>query len=145
MEAQGSAVGIGQGQGIATFAPPRGVWIVGLKQAAAQRDHLAQHRVHEGRWSWVHLLLGPFDGVIDDRVSDELGCTSSQFLRRHWDGVLVANGAYTPQRAQESVAAGACELVSFGRSFIANPDLVERLREGRPLVDYRPEMTKALE
>jgi 2,4-dienoyl-CoA reductase-like NADH-dependent reductase (Old Yellow Enzyme family) len=35
--------------------------------------------------------------------------------------------------------------VSFGRSFIANPDLVARLREGRPLVEYRPEMTKALE
>jgi 2,4-dienoyl-CoA reductase-like NADH-dependent reductase (Old Yellow Enzyme family) len=84
-------------------------------------------------------------GVVDDRVYDELGCTSSQFLRRHWDGVLVANGAYTPQRAQEAVAAGACDLVSFGRSFIANPDLVARLREGRPLVEYRPEMTKALE
>lgn len=84
-------------------------------------------------------------GVVDDRVYDELGCTSSQFLRRHWDGVLVANGAYTPQRAQEAVAAGACDLVSFGRSFIANPDLVARMREGRPLVEYRPEMTKALE
>lgn len=84
-------------------------------------------------------------GVIDDRFYDELGCTSTEFLRRHWDGVLLGNGSYTPQRAQNAVASGACDLVSFGRSFIANPDLVERLRQGLPLVTYRPEMTKALE
>lgn len=96
-------------------------------------------RVREFALAYVHT------GVVDDRVYEELGGTSSQFLRRHWHGVLVANGAYTPQRAQEAVAAGACDLVSFGRSFIANPDLVERLRQGRPLAAYRPEMTKALE
>jgi 2,4-dienoyl-CoA reductase-like NADH-dependent reductase (Old Yellow Enzyme family) len=96
-------------------------------------------RVRELALAYVHT------GVVDDRVYEELGGTSSQFLRRHWDGVLVANGAYTPQRAQEAVAAGACDLVSFGRSFIANPDLVERLRQGRPLAAYRPEMTKSLE
>jgi 2,4-dienoyl-CoA reductase-like NADH-dependent reductase (Old Yellow Enzyme family) len=96
-------------------------------------------RVRDLALAYVHT------GVVEDRVYEELGCTSTQFLRRHWGGVLVANGAYVPARAQQAVASGACDLVSFGRSFIANPDLVERLRQGQPLVEYRPEMTKALQ
>jgi 2,4-dienoyl-CoA reductase-like NADH-dependent reductase (Old Yellow Enzyme family) len=95
-------------------------------------------RVGDAGLAYVHT------GVVDDRPYDELGCTSTQFLRRHWDGVLVGNGAYTPGQAHDAVAGGACDLVSFGRSFIANPDLIERLRDGRPLEPYRPEMVKAL-
>ncbi|MEY8839674.1 alkene reductase, partial [Cribrihabitans sp. XS_ASV171] len=34
--------------------------------------------------------------------------------------------------AAERIASGAVDMVAFGRPFIANPDLVERLRSGAP-------------
>ena len=37
--------------------------------------------------------------------------------------------------AIEAVASGAADLVAFGRPFIANPDLVERLRLEAPLAE----------
>ncbi len=54
-------------------------------------------------------------------------------LRRCFDGAWIVNNGYTRQMALDAVASGAADLVSFGRLFIANPDLVRRLREDAPL------------
>jgi N-ethylmaleimide reductase len=43
-------------------------------------------------------------------------------------GVYIANGAYTADEARTRIAKGQCDLVTFGRPFIANPDLPERFR-----------------
>ncbi|GLY33339.1 alkene reductase [Kineosporia sp. NBRC 101731] len=51
-------------------------------------------------------------------------------LRQTWPGALIVNPA--GQSAGYWLERGA-DLVSFGRAFIANPDLVERLRAGLPL------------
>ncbi len=56
-------------------------------------------------------------------------------LRRRFHGAYVANNDYTRELANKTIAAGDADLVSFGRPFIANPDLVERLRTGAPLAD----------
>ncbi|QQQ77304.1 alkene reductase [Saccharothrix sp. 6-C] len=60
-------------------------------------------------------------------------------LRRAWPGALVVNPVVPmgPRRTDRAAAdrwlgLGA-ELISFGRAFVANPDLVERLRAGLPL------------
>ena len=45
----------------------------------------------------------------------------------------MVNNGYQRQMALEAVASGAADLVSFGRPFISNPDLVRRLRENAPL------------
>jgi len=57
----------------------------------------------------------------------------TQRLRRHWDGPLILNGGYTCERAEAALATGEADLISFGSAFIANPDLVRRLRENAPL------------
>jgi len=48
------------------------------------------------------------------------------------DGMIVNNG-YDGEMARRAVASGAADLVAFGKAFIANPDLVRRLREDAPL------------
>ncbi len=60
-------------------------------------------------------------------------------LRDLWPGTLIINpgpvtgpGQTRPADADYWLKQGA-DLISFGRAFIANPDLVERLRTGRPL------------
>lgn len=67
-------------------------------------------------------------------------------IRRRWSGTLIANpllawGEPLPAdggrtQAERLLAAGA-DLVALGRSFLANPDLVDRLRVGAPLNQVR--------
>ncbi len=54
-------------------------------------------------------------------------------LRRRFPGAWIANNGYDRQMALQAVASGAVDLVSFGRPFISNPDLVRRLRDDAPL------------
>jgi 2,4-dienoyl-CoA reductase-like NADH-dependent reductase (Old Yellow Enzyme family) len=57
----------------------------------------------------------------------------SPVIRQHYKGVLILNGDYTPAEAEATVAAGKADAIAFGRLFIGNPDLVERIRTGAPL------------
>jgi len=54
-------------------------------------------------------------------------------LRALFKGPYMANNGYDRQMALDAVANGTADLVAFGRPFIANPDLVERLRRDAPL------------
>lgn len=59
-------------------------------------------------------------------------------VRPHFKGVLVANGSLTPESGAALLTAGTADAVTFGRPFIANPDLVARIRDGHPLNAPRP-------
>ena len=52
-----------------------------------------------------------------------------------WDGTLIVNGGYDRARAEAVLASARADFVSFGRLFIANPDLPARFRRGAPLND----------
>ena len=77
--------------------------------------------------AYVHLLAPP-DG---DELMDG--------LRRAWPGTLVVNpggqiGPHETDRADgEKWLARGADLISYGRAFLANPDLVERFRTGVPV------------
>jgi N-ethylmaleimide reductase len=53
-------------------------------------------------------------------------------IRPRYRGVTMLNGAFDGPRARDALAAGEADLIAFGRPFIANPDLPERLRRGGP-------------
>ncbi|QAA93206.1 alkene reductase [Pollutimonas thiosulfatoxidans] len=60
----------------------------------------------------------------------------SVFLRRFrvaYAGTLILAGLYTKEAAQRDVREGLTDLVAFGRPFISNPDLVERLKNDWPV------------
>ena len=46
---------------------------------------------------------------------------------------LILSGGYDAVRAEEDLVAGRCDLVAFGRSFLANPDLIARWKAGAAL------------
>lgn len=60
------------------------------------------------------------------------------FLRASYAGAIIANNNLKADSAAALLDAGQAEAVSFGRAFIANPDLVERIAAGAPLArtDY---------
>lgn len=49
-------------------------------------------------------------------------------LRKHYDGFYIANGGYDAKMAREAIESGHAEAVTFGRPFIANPDLPKRMK-----------------
>lgn len=54
-------------------------------------------------------------------------------LRDAFGGPFMLAGGLDMQKAQAALAEGRADLVAFGRPFIGNPNLVTKLREGRPL------------
>ena len=54
-------------------------------------------------------------------------------LRNLWNGPYIVNGNYDVSRGSRAIADGRADFVSFGRPFLANPDLPLRLAQGTPL------------
>ena len=54
-------------------------------------------------------------------------------LRAAYPGTLIYAGQYTAERGRKAIAEGWADLIGFGRPFVANPDLPERLRTGAAL------------
>lgn len=70
-----------------------------------------------------------------DDINPEAPSTS-QLFKAHFKGVFISAGGYDAQSAKQSVEQGEADAIAFGRSFIANPDLVERLKAGAVLNKY---------
>ena len=64
----------------------------------------------------------PFDRIVDPQI-----------VRKAFGGNYIANGSYTGERARAALASGEIDAASFGRLFIANPDLPRRLAEDLPM------------
>ncbi len=58
------------------------------------------------------------------------------FFRPLYRGVLIANTAFTKDKANEYLSRGDCDAVTFGKPFISNPDLAGRFRESLPLAPW---------
>ncbi|WP_367989380.1 alkene reductase [Vibrio sp. NTOU-M3] len=54
-------------------------------------------------------------------------------LRKYFTNTIIVAGSYTQARANEVLEKGYADLVAFGRAFVSNPDLVERLKHQHPL------------
>jgi N-ethylmaleimide reductase len=91
---------------------------------------LFEHAVSELaplRLALVEVVEGQTAGARDFAPFDYAA------LRARCNGAWMVNNGYQRQMALDAVASGAADLVSFGRPFIGNPDLVRRLRENAPL------------
>ena len=61
------------------------------------------------------------------------GIDNIDLARTHFNGPIIVNDSYNLNEAQQVVANASAAAVSFGRWFVANPDLVERLKTGAEL------------
>jgi 2,4-dienoyl-CoA reductase-like NADH-dependent reductase (Old Yellow Enzyme family) len=60
-------------------------------------------------------------------------------IRKAYRGTLIINSDYRLEDAQAALAAGRADAIAFGRTFLANPDLVVRLKANAPLNPANPE------
>jgi N-ethylmaleimide reductase len=56
-----------------------------------------------------------------------------QRLRAAFDGPFILAGGFDAQTAESALQAGEADLIGFGRAFLANPDLVQRMKTGAAL------------
>ncbi|TCV93239.1 N-ethylmaleimide reductase [Luteibacter rhizovicinus] len=90
-------------------------------------DHLAPLGL-----AYIHVVEGATGG---DRHVEPFDYAA---LRARFGGTWMANNGYDTGMANAALASGYADLIAFGRSFISNPDLVRRLREGAPLNKLNP-------
>lgn len=81
---------------------------------------------------YVHLVDHSSMGAPDVPAAMKSG------LRKAFGGTVILSGGYDRDRAEADLEAKRGDLVAFGRPFIANPTLVAKLREGRPLTQPDP-------
>ena len=77
--------------------------------------------------AYIHIVEGATRGPRDFAAFDFAA------LRKAFSGFYMGNNCYDRALAVAHVESGDADLVAFGRPFISNPDLVERLRRDAPL------------
>jgi N-ethylmaleimide reductase len=90
-------------------------------------------KANEFSLAYLHLVEGQTGGPRDQVTPAEIAS-----LRSRFKGAYLANNGYDRQHAIDAVEAGNADLIAFGRPFIANPDLVERLERNAPLNEPKP-------
>jgi len=63
----------------------------------------------------------------------EAGVDNIALANLNFDGPIILNDSYTLEQAQAALSEGEGDAVSFGRPYVANPDLAERFKEGAEL------------
>jgi len=77
--------------------------------------------------AYVHAIEGQTQGAR------EWPAGAMEALRARFRGAWIVNNGYDREMAVAAVASGAADAVAFGRCYISNPDLAERLEHGWPL------------
>ena len=89
---------------------------------------------------YVHL--GAFS---DEHTFDYLkGGSASEYIRRYYKGHFITCGSYGLEQADRSVAEHKSDMVAIGRPLIANPDFMQRITQGKTLIEYDAQMLKSL-
>jgi N-ethylmaleimide reductase len=101
-------------------------------QPQAVFTHLVEQLNQRGI-AFIHFVEGATGGTRD------LAGFDFAWARQAFQGTYIANNGYTRDMALDAVASGHADAVAFGRAFLANPDLVTRLKLDAPLNAPNPQ------
>ncbi len=111
-----------------------GVRISPLNSFNDMRDHdpiglttYVAGQLQQRNIAFLHLMRADFFGVQQGDVVTA--------ARAAFRGALMGNMGYSPAEAAQAVTDGTLEAVAFGHHYVSNPDLVERIQGGHPLVE----------
>jgi N-ethylmaleimide reductase len=89
-------------------------------------DHIVD-RLNALKLVYIHVIEGATGGPRDIAPFDYAS------LRKRFSGTYIANNGFDLALANKVLAANEADLIAFGKLFISNPDLVERLKRGADL------------
>lgn len=88
--------------------------------------------------AYVHVIEGATGGARDFKPNDthiDYAALKTVYRMAGGTGAWIGNNGYNNGLAQAAIAAGQFDAIAFGRDFIANPNLVDRLRDDTPLAE----------
>ena len=113
---------------------PNGRWNgMGDSDPRALFDYVAQELNRFGL-AYLHIIEPRVRGNVV--VGDGQAPIAAEHLRTIFKGRIMAAGGFEPETAEAIVEKGDADLVAFGRHFISNPDLPDRVRKTLPLSPY---------
>jgi len=86
--------------------------------------------------AYLHFIEPRSSGAGRAEVDRQNVPSAMKLFRPMWRGVLMTAGGFTGETANAAIADGYADLIAFGRIFISNPDLPDRLKNGYPLTPY---------
>jgi N-ethylmaleimide reductase len=88
------------------------------------------------RIAYLHLIeaKGSEMGLTDELHEDAVN--NAALFREMFNGPLLSAAAYTPESAALAIEKSHADAIAFGRLFIANPDLVARIKKNQTLNAY---------
>jgi N-ethylmaleimide reductase len=92
-------------------------------------DHIVD-QLNALKLVYIHVIEGATGGPRDVAPFDYAS------LRKRFKQTYMANNGYDIALADKMLDQGAADLIAFGKPFISNPDLVERLKAGAPLNEW---------
>ena len=92
-------------------------------------DHIVD-QLNALKLVYIHVIEGATGGPRDIAPFDY------DSLRKRFSGTYIANNGYDFKLATEVLDKNKADLIAFGKLFISNPDLVERLKLGAALNDF---------
>lgn len=107
----------------------------GIHDSAPQPlfEHLLRQLAPLGL-AYIHVIEGSTGGPRElPEQPFDYAALKAAYRDAGGQGVWMVNNGYTRELALQAVASGYADMVAFGKDFIANPDLVQRLRQGAPL------------
>ncbi len=81
-------------------------------------------QLNSRKLAYLHVVEGAIQADVDSDTAFDMA-----ILRRQFEGLYIANGGYTKQRANDALQTDRADLISFGALYIANPDLVARFKQ----------------
>lgn len=88
-------------------------------------------QLNDFKLAYLHVMRADF---LQQQTGDVLTP-----IRENYQGVLIGNMGYDAKEAEDAVATGKLNAVSFGTGFIANPNFPERIKIGAKLNTPKPE------
>jgi N-ethylmaleimide reductase len=86
--------------------------------------------------AYLHFIEPRSSGAGRAEVNWQNVPSAMVLYRPIWKGVLITAGGFTGETAEAAIAEGHADAIAFGRIFISNPDLPQRLQHGFPLTLY---------
>ena len=82
--------------------------------------------------AYLHIVNPAMDQMQSGQQPEPRALGMAEMIRKKYKGTLIVAGGFQADTAEQWLQEGRADLIAFGRKFIANPDLPERLRAGGP-------------
>lgn len=119
---------------------------------------ISPSRMMGGLYDWPDLdaMLDYFIPALQDLglKALDISCANSPYfetagrivrkVRSNWSGVLMGGASLTVDEAEAELEAGLLDCVTWGRAFLANPDLPEKVKRGDEWTPFADHMRESL-